>query len=418
MKLFFWKKDEASDTGAYAPYEEIDSKQTSRLGYFFLILMVLFGVWQGNNFLSAVQDSVTRPTPNSYCSSTIRQHTTNQTDEYPYGYSTYDYEYSTYGYGALRPFEACAFTEREKMQGLDVAYRELYPLLVNLNELASGLTNLNNQLNSAQIERNRSVNDYQVSVVEDIAYQQSGGVFDSAQLGSGVVSQDSVIAALNEQIRSTTAAQDDLTQNIRSIASRYVNALERVDEEYAQEMRIYELKQFFLSIVFIIPVFFFVWRRYGIARLNRSEYAVIWGGAVATFGFILAQVLLVFVYEILPHRLLQAVFAFLQAFSFLWALLYWFGFVLVPLFFGGLIYLIQKKFYNKRAVMMRALKSGHCPHCSLTINLLMNNCPVCGYELKSKCEACGSMSMSGGSFCEACGSRRGQTGAPAAPQSE
>jgi len=63
MKLLFWKKEPVASDAAYAPYEEIDAKRTSKLGYFFLILMVIFGIWQGNNLLSSIQESIDPPYP-------------------------------------------------------------------------------------------------------------------------------------------------------------------------------------------------------------------------------------------------------------------------------------------------------------------------------------------------------------------
>ncbi len=405
MKLFFWKKDQVVTDGAYAPYEEIDAKRTSKLGYFFLILMVIFGVWQGNNFLRAIEDTITTPPRNSWCSAEIASYAHMQTfrsGSYDYSYS-YEYDYS------LRPSgtpQDCAFTDRERAVSLDGAYAKILPLKNQLTSLDTVLNNIQRDINSARMVRERTANDYQTSLVEDIAKTENGGVLDSNALGGGVMSQDQYIASKEAELAVRTAERQRLMVQIETSAKQYIGALTTVNDQYASEMRVYEFKQFALSFVLVIPLFYFAWRKYNKARLNRSEYTIIWGGIVATFGLIVAQVLLVFVYQILPHQIIQALLKFLASIKIIWTLLYWLGFILVPLFFGFLIYLIQKKFYNKRAVMMRALKSGHCPNCSLTINHTMNNCPVCGYELKSKCEACGAMSMSGGAFCESCGVRR------------
>jgi hypothetical protein len=417
MNLLFWKKKESTnDDPAFAAYEEIDAKRTSKLGYFFLVLMVIFGVWQGNNFLEAVQESVDRPVVNSTCASRLAEYADIEGYNHVFDSSYYMYDW---GYDAHKsPVEGCVFSEREIREGIDAAYERIRPLITKLNALDIEIGQLEQQKYQLESQRERVRDDYQVSVIEDIAAtegQATTDVFDSGELGTGLISNDAQISAVNAYLQNKHSERAALVGEIKSIATVYKNALTRISEQYEQEMRVYELVQFFLSFIFAAPLFYIAWRKYSAARRTRSEYAVIWGGVVATFGIIVAQVLIVFVYRILPHELIQAVFSFLAMFEFIWALLYWFGFILVPLFFGFLIYLIQKRFYNKKAVMMRALKNNHCPHCSLHLTPSMNNCPVCGYTLKTKCQSCGAMSMDGGSFCESCGRRRVETVVP--PQS-
>ena len=408
MKFFFWRKNEEKSNSAYAPYEEIDAKRTSKLGYFFLILMVLFGIWQGNNLLSQIQNSIDAPESNSSCVAEIARHTN---VSYPYTYSSYLYDpYKDYEYAKVD----CKFSEREKTLLLDGAYAKLNPLFTQVVALDEELNSIQNHEYELRYQRDEKATDYQASLVEDIAQPSSGGVFDSSQLGIGVVSFDQKLQELALKKSGRTGERDRVTAEIRSIATSYISALKDSNTMYEKEERMHQLMQFLLSFILIAPLFYLVWRRYNSARLSRSEYTIIWGGVVGIFGFMLAQILLVFLYEILPHQIIAALVAFLKAFEPVWILIYWLGFILVPLFFGYLIYFIQKKFYNRQAVMMRALKSGQCPGCSLKFNHTMNNCPVCGYTFKSTCQSCGGKTMSDGSFCEVCGVRREviKTGSP------
>ena len=401
MNLFFWRKNPEEQNSAYVPYEEIDAKRTSKLGYFFLVLMVVFGVWQGQNFLWALQESVSLPESNSYCLTMLAQYA--RVDTVRDVYDSYDSYYGYYG----DTEQKCVFSAREKKLGIDKLYEKIAPIRTEISAIETMISSLNQQIGNAEVRRATVTSDYDISLQEKMAATQNA-VFNSNGLQNAINAIDTNILELNNDLTVATARKQTLEDTIVNQVTSYKSTIQDALDQYAHDMVVRQFKQFLLSLLFIAPLFTYVWRVYHRSKGKRSEYAIIWGGAVAMVGLILAEVLLMFVYQILPHKILQQIFAFFAAFDFLWAILYWLGFILVPLFFGFLIYLIQKKFYNKRAVMMRALKNEHCPNCSLKINHTMNNCPVCGYTLKTKCTSCGTMSMDGGSFCEGCGKRMGQ----------
>lgn len=394
MNIFFWQKKSESNNPAFAPYEEIDAKRTSKLGYFFLILMVIFGVWQGNNFLSALQASIGTPERNSYCLDTLAKFAGNKQD--------YGYYYS--GYNSYYNGDSCVFSERERQLGLDKVYLDNEPLLNSLKVADDDIYRIQNEINSAQYNRNQIATDYQLSLLESIAATQ-GAVFNQDSLQTGIVTQDEYLRQLQFALDKTNSNKTALENRLTSAITPFYETIEKARREYKHEVTVNEFLQFLVALLLIVPLFVFVWHRYHQSKDQRSEFAVIWGGLVATAGIMLAQVLLMFIYEILPKQILEQIFALLAQIKILWALLYWLGFILVPLFFGYLIYLIQKKFYNKQAIMMRAVKNAHCPNCSMKTHIGMNNCPVCGYKLKEYCKSCGAMTMSGGSFCEVCGNK-------------
>jgi hypothetical protein len=401
MKLLFWRKESEVTDGAYAPYEEIDAKRTSKLGYFFLVLMVIFGVWQGNNLLSSIQETVDRPLPNTRCTEELAGYLNDNTIYTTSYYGYYSYENN-----------GCQFTARELELNLHTLYTQAKPWLQELSTRNEEISRLNRAIEDTEYRRRTTIDEYQAALVEDIANKSvrpQGNVLSTSGAGSGILNTEDDLRTYRSQLAAAEITKASLEQKIRTLVNNNASVLKAVAAAYEKEMKLYELAIFLVSVILIVPLFYFSWRKYSAARERRSEYAIIWGGVVATFGIMTAQVLLVFVYEILPHQILEAIFTFLSGFAVLWTLLYWLAFILVPAFFGFLIYLIQKKFYNQRAVMMRALKNGHCPHCSLKILPTMNNCPVCGYHLKTKCEACNNMSMQGGAYCEVCGSKRQRT---------
>jgi hypothetical protein len=394
--LFFWKKNVQVGDDAYAPNEEIDAKRTSKLGYFFLILMVIFGIWQGNNFLSALQRSLPSPEQNSSCLNVLSTYVDiSLTSQHGYAYT----------YGGYGDSSNCDFSKREIALGIEKLYNSVSASITSIEQAQRNISDLQSQINNKKYNRNEVVSDYEASLLENIA-NSNGNAFDERALRAGVVSQGEQITTLNDLLSKEEARKESLLISVRQQVSPYAEKLLEAERQYFHEYTIYQLEQFLLSLLFVAPILFFLWRRYHVSKETRSEYAIIWGGMLATVSLIFAQIILVFIYEILPHKILQEIFAFLAEIKIVWAILYWLGFILVPLFFGYLVYLIQKKFYNKRAVMMRALKSGHCPRCSLKIDQTMNHCPVCGHALKTKCASCGQMSIAGGAYCDACGTKK------------
>jgi hypothetical protein len=396
MNLLFWRKNNQPNNPNYAPYEEIDSKKTSKLGYFFLVLMVIFGVWQGNNFLWALQDSINRPQPNSACLDVLENYTKN-TPRYD------DYYYNSY----YRENNNCLFSAREIKLSLDVAYKNAEPTLASIAKADESISKINSELSSVQYNRNQMVTDYQLSLLESISGTDSA-VFNQDYLQAGMVTQDEYKRRLETALTKATNDRTSLVSTAERLIKPYSQTINTAREQYRHDMVVYQFIQFIISLICIAPLFAYTWSRYHRSKNLRSEFAIIWGGIVATIAILLAQIILVFIYQILPHQIIQQIFSFLANFEFIWVLLYWLGFILVPLFFGFLIYIIQKKFYNKQAVMMRALKNMHCPGCSLKIHHGMNNCPVCGYKLKNYCQSCGAMTMAGGTFCEVCGAKNSE----------
>jgi hypothetical protein len=213
---------------------------------------------------------------------------------------------------------------------------------------------------------------------------------------------------LEARISSKDTEITEVTSQIKTMVLVKKSDILLVADEYTSMLKWVELKRFLVSILLLAPLAFFTLRRYFRAKNERSEYAIIWAAVALVSTILSTQILVVFAYRIIPHSLIAALIAYLghlfNAFSFLLVLLQWLGLILVPLFFGYLVYRIQKRYYNKEAVVMRALKDGKCPQCSLKIKDNMVFCPSCSYALRKPCQNCKHTSISYARFCEECGS--------------
>jgi hypothetical protein len=414
MNIVSWfskSKSQGEEGGAkgFVPYEEIDAKKTSKLGYFFLVLMVLFGIWQGNNFLDALERLISPPELNSSCLATMEHSLPGYTvpsvpNTYRYSYQSL-VPYSTYyERDSVTSSERCFFSAREKSAGIPALYATLYVDFTEKASIEEGLQQIRSQKYTVESNRNQAVNDYSVSLLESIAKKNQ--IMDMGGIRETVQSSDDLLRSIATIENNLSARLSEIDAKIKATLEPYRTVFMKLDSDFAFDVNVHEVKRFGIRLLFIVPMFLFVWRRYSSSKNNRSEYSLIWGGVVAIASILLAQVVLVFIYQILPHQLLQKIFAFLSNFAFFFVVLYWFGFILVPLFFGFLIYMIQKKYYNKKAIAMRAFKSNKCPRCTMSVAPHMVFCPTCGMTLKVRCTSCGGNTPNAGDFCELCGTKK------------
>ncbi len=399
--LFFSKKSEIVDPPkGFVANEEIDSKKTSKLGYFFLILMVILGVSQGQGFLNALQESVAVPSSHSQCLlALVSEYNDNNLDKIS-GYGYYGSEY----YGSLPTPSECSYDKREIVVKIHELYLSVYPVLIKKQTLNKELSDVNSRIQGLRYNRTQAIDEYSVSLLESIAKESA--VLSGISLKESIKSSDDLLRLLNTAQSDLSTRLVVVSAEIVGLVSSHKNAFTKVSDGYNNEMNVYQLKQFGLSVLLIFPFFLFLWKRYGRSKSARSEFAIIWAGALAIASIMMVQVLFVFVYEILPRELLQKVFAFFSKLEFFFVFAYWLGLILVPVFFGGLIYFIQKRYYNKKAVTTRAFKANKCPTCLMSVAPHMVFCPMCGTTLKVRCLSCGGYSPEAGSFCEVCGVKR------------
>lgn len=393
-------------TKGYAPYEELDGKRTTKLGMVFVIIMVIAGIWQGQVLLRSIQATIHPPENLSTC---FRDAVTRSGLPIKV---TYDYSYGTYGdysvpinyKGYSEP--ACRFSEIEINQKFPSLYAMIQPMVLELDSLDKERSVAQSELWKLKNTKDTQQQNYNTSLFENIS--GSNQVVYSSSSISGVLSAvEDRIATLERVIGARESGIRTKQDEIRQILVGSASVLENVARDYENEVRFLELKRFVTSFLLLAPLAWFTVRRYFRAKNTRSEYSVIWAGAALIATLLFGQVMVVFVYRILPKRLLEAfaqfLYSILQSFEFLVIILQWLGFILIPLFFGFLVYKIQKKFYNPLAVSMRSIKEGKCPKCAMKIKDSMVHCPMCSFNLRVTCPTCSSTSVCFAKYCETCG---------------
>ncbi len=409
IKTLFSTGSGSSDGTApqgYAPHEEFESKRTTKLGMVMVVVMIVTGLWQGQNVLNAINSSITPPESLSYCFFTLVQEgglsiTVNRDKSAirsPYSYQN--------AYTSGSDGSDCSYSEIEKKYGVPALYDTVSAMLSNRSRLYKERSDLESTLRNSTKSNGTLQNSYNTSLLETMS-ATGEVVYSQDQLAERLRSQQMEVNALQAKLDQKNTEIQELSDEIKTTIFNQRNSLDSAATDFNNRVRWLELKRFIVVAVLLFPLMFFGLRRYFRAKNERSEFAIIWGGVAVIFTLLSAQVFVIFAYKILPRGFVEALATFFATifsqFKILFVLAQWGAFVLIPLFFGYIVYTIQKKYYNKQAVIMRALKDGKCPQCSMKIKDQMVHCPSCSYALRKACTSCQHSSISYARYCESCG---------------
>ncbi len=400
MSIFFWKKQgSVAENTNYAPYEEISEKKTTTLGYFLLFIMVILGVWRGQGFITSVSDFIKSPEPISICGQYLNSKIADVSDTVTPVYS-YPYYYSYYN----NNLDSCVYSSIEKLNNIPLVMEQIIPLQKEEDDLQQKLNNLNNSLSSAGVDLQNAQGNYSVTLTEKIANvppsidgnaTKNNFILTSNQLDSLKKERDQVISSIKE-----------IDDKIVKIAKDNSGEIKATFAEFDRETRVVDFERALLLFLLITPALYFCLRKYLALKKENSQYTIIWTAVSLIFAILFAQVSFQFVYQLIPREFITFIINIIHSFRFLLPLSYYALLLLVPILFGWIVYVIQKRVYNKKAVMIRALKNHKCPDCSMLLRNEDRFCPVCHFQIKETCSKCNGQRIVGLAFCPICGEKK------------
>lgn len=176
-------------------------------------------------------------------------------------------------------------------------------------------------------------------------------------------------------------------------------------------------KEYGHMLIFILPLlllFGFFYRRAKSRQLLQKDYNPVVKIISAHISLILALPLVWFtlglIYHVLPKTLLKSIIEFLVDIGLI-SVLNYIAILLVVLFFGGLIYWIQKRtLKTKLAVQVsrnlpRLISWSQCFECEYKIDYTKDFCPFCGVKLHQECPSCKAVMNRHEAFCSTCGQK-------------
>jgi len=205
----------------------------------------------------------------------------------------------------------------------------------------------------------------------------------------------------------------------------YVQYVKKNKAAFKTEKEAYRFWQPFKAyrhmLIFILPLLLFFGFFYLKARSNQffqKNYNPVIKIVTAHISLILILPLfwytLTLIYHVLPKTLLKNLIEFLVEVGLI-SLLNYFAIFIVVLFFGGLIYWIQKRtLKRKQAVVLsknykKLVSWSQCFSCEYKIDYTKPHCPFCGVKLHEECRACGNEMIVHETFCSHCGHKAERT---------
>ncbi|MBT5016255.1 hypothetical protein HN748_05355 [Candidatus Peregrinibacteria bacterium] len=357
-------------------YSEISEKKTSKLGYLILIALFIFIVSIGQTIFHDIQDIPNNPENPSYCASNYGDNLTNLTYK-----------------------SRCYFSDTDVRYGIDDLIEGIDPTIEEIIDYNKAIKSKTNTLDD--LDRDEFVQDYGLSLLEEIAEEE--GVFDEEELQEELVELEETMADLQAEIANLEESRDDLIAKIQPQLDELDVAYDEALDYYETQKAWYSLKAFVLKLFFVLPFFgLFLWL-YLKHKRKDSPYTIIITSVFFASVALFLEIVLIFLYDVLPKAWFMSIFDFLMAVAALKYIVYYGAVALVIVVLGGIVFFIQKNLYNPKRVALRCLKDNKCPSCSLSLKLSEKYCAKCGHQIKDMCEKCDHLKYVDLDHCPHCG---------------
>ncbi len=362
-------------------YDEISEKKTSKLGYIFLIIMVIFVIGIGQTIFSDLRQIPERPISPSNCIISSVSNLENLRE-------------------VRCPYRG-DFNEVDKRFGLDRKFNNIKSELQNLSSLNQSINTNNRSISESEQRIDKLNKDYDLSLQEKIADEEA--IMDKTAIKSEISNLRNQIITLERKITSLKNQRDSLISQLSSSVKSIEQSYEEALDHYLTVKAWYKFKVFLLTLIFVLPFFVFSLFFYLKLKKKDSPYTIILTALTTAFSILFLQVVLVFLYDILPKEWIERIFELFSNLPFLRYIIYYGSIILVIGLFGGIVYFIQKKVFDPTKVAIRRLKDEKCPGCSFTLDSDYNFCPNCGLQLKEKCQHCEKLKIRYLTHCPNCG---------------
>lgn len=373
--MMFWKKklDQISRTNP--GYEETE-RRTPKAGVLLLIIMFIGGIFFGWTALDDLSRIPERPKALSYCGTRYYSSYVHGSLVNPHeGAAPLSVEYKDYS-NYYEPYDVatCNFSELEKRHGVVPFFEKRKPLADQISSLGQKLNDINKSLGRARQDYDLGLQERQGNIEKPI--------FPILPLQQSIPELEAQKSSLTKQIAV-------LNSQIKEIDDQLTVAYKPVLAEYNTALRWYDFYVFLLQFIFVLPFFYLAFWFYLKLYRKNSPYTIIFLGILAVAAILLLRVILFWFWGLFLERVLETIFRWMAEFRLLRSLVYYGGMVLIFAIFGGAVYLLQKKVFDPRRVILRRFRARQCPHCQTDLNLSHLYCPNCSHQIREKCPQCG-----------------------------
>jgi 3-methyladenine DNA glycosylase AlkC len=299
--------------------EELSEKQTTKLGYFLLYCMFGAILASAQWTLDIIKHIPTAPTPVPYCITQLAD----TLDPQNIGSSYYD----SYQYGGYYGGDNCTqLTSTYPVFDFSNNYATLSGANTDVKRLSEELRNLESQNQNAQYNEQRIQQDYNTSLAEKMA-QENAGIYDKAQIQNQLQQIRAQGQSSIAQIQSLKDRIEKIRLDHKSAVSELRTKIKKANDDYSSAYLMYKLYIAILSFIFAIIVFSVLYKMYVRQKLKNSPHTIIFSVATFAYGLVLLQISCLFIWDIIPHKILMLIQELLAAFTplvyllqFLWPL--------------------------------------------------------------------------------------------------
>lgn len=368
-------------------WEELSEKQTTKLGYFLLYCMFWAILTSAQWTLNIIKHIPDVPTNAPYCVNTIIKTLDNTENDYNH--------YSRY------PYDNCQITSINPKFNFNPEYSKLKTPYNEIIEINKNIDKLNYKKES--IKRKKVVNqeNYKTSLTEKIAWENSW-LYNKNNIQQNIKNNRSEIINIDSKV-------DFLKSKIENIKLKYINDISRLkqkfdkaNKEYRNSYLLYKFYVAVLSFLFSIIVFCVLYKVYVREKINNSPHTIIFSVATFAYWLVLLQIAILFIWDIIPHKLLEIIANLFNIFTPLIYIVQFLWPILIITIFWFLVYKIQKRLYSPKNILKRFVADKKCPNCWNWVDFTKPFCPLCSHEIQIHCSNCHKLTLKWMPYCSEC----------------
>lgn len=370
-----------------------------------IVLLIVLDIFIFTNVMIGVEGETAKvPRVSYYYPSDCSKHFKNIQTTYK-GFDSYRYGQNRSAH--LRPHLS------EYCQGLDQKI-EVFTLKESFKSNLSLIRTIENKLRQNEQRLEQIAAQYNTRLFEQIAQMPN-----NTELRDAKGEYDAIVLD-NKNLEKEKASIEPVS-SLEGYSGyvEYVKVNKSAFNEAKESYKFWQpFKAYAHMLIFIAPlllIFGFFYRRAKIKQISAQNYNPVVKIISAHISLILALPLfwytLTLIYHVLPKTLLKRVVEFLVDLGLI-SLLNYFAIFIVVLFFGGLIYWIQKRaLKRKQAVVFtknykKLVSWSQCFDCEYKIDYTKAFCPFCGVKLHETCKHCQKETIRHEEYCSHCGEEK------------
>lgn len=372
-------------------WEEVSEKQTTKMGYFLLFCMFMAIISTAQWTLSIIRTIPEYPTSIPNCvDQMLSLFDANTTSQDGYSY-----------YGSYYWYNECSLVSDNPEFDLSAEYKNLESPNKKLTEYNNTLTNLYSEKANIEYRQNNNRNDYNTALTEQIANEKDS-IFNKDEIQADISTSRNELTNIENQITNLKSQIVSIQTQYAPQVSMLKNKRDVASAAYDRAVLVYRMIIALLSLLFSGLVFVVLYRMYVRRKINNSPHTIIFSVATFAYGIVLLQVLLTFLWEIIPHTFLNWLLGILSFFTPILYLIQFLWPIIIVWVFWYLVYKIQKRLYSKENLLKRFVTEKKCPNCGNAVDISKPFCPLCSHEIHVHCTQCGSLTMKGMPYCSNC----------------